>query len=380
MSTPRPSTGGLPRRRNGKQQACEPCRKAKMACDHTLPVCDRCKRRKVVARCIYLSAPMTRPSVTGSLPRTAQELSEEENRVLPHKLTPASTISSTPFTSSPSPQLASPTSNNRHSASVTRTPSSNDIPQSKSAGGFFGPTSFSAVFLENKHSFGADNADINITNDTAELHPLQSLESLQSQTFLMLAGSLDHGCNPRIALGAKLLKAFPDRHTFNFLLEWFYEKVHEQSIIKHAVMSCAESIWSTYGSFLKEPRSKEGMERFSKILCENSQKVLQEPSGDQDYAKWLESFSGDNLRWEILGLVYSALTSATLSLPERDAFFCTQKGSRRDRKVFAVEMKDCVQACVTLSNYMDLINFPMVALLAKNLVLQTVISGDTSKS
>jgi hypothetical protein len=145
-------------------------------------------------------------------------------------------------------------------------------------------------------------------------------------------------------------------------------------------MSCAESIWSTYGSFLKEPRSKEGMERFSKILCENSQKVLQEPSGDQDYAKWLESFSGDNLRWEILGLVYSALTSATLSLPERDAFFCTQKGSRRDRKVFAVEMKDCVQACVTLSNYMDLINFPMVALLAKNLVLQTVISGDTSKS
>lgn len=48
---------GLPRRRNGKQQvhtptdplsfhqltivlACEPCRKAKIACDHSLPVCE----------------------------------------------------------------------------------------------------------------------------------------------------------------------------------------------------------------------------------------------------------------------------------------------------------------------------------------------------
>ena len=77
--------------------------------------------------------------------------------------------------------------------------------------------------------------------------------------------------------------------------------------------------------------------------------------------------------------MFGALTMATLSLPERDAFFCTQRGPRRDRKQFAVEMKDCVQACVTLSNYQDLINMQMVSLLVKNLILQTVISGDTSK-
>lgn len=40
-----------------------------------------------------------------------------------------------------------------------------------------------------------------------------------------------------------------------------------------------------------------------------------------------------------------------------------------------MEMKDCVQACVTLSNYMELINMQMVALLAKNMILQTVLSG-----
>lgn len=51
---------GLPRRRNGKQQACEPCRKAKIACDHSLPVCERCRRRKVSDRCVYVDAPMTK--------------------------------------------------------------------------------------------------------------------------------------------------------------------------------------------------------------------------------------------------------------------------------------------------------------------------------
>ena len=45
-----------------------------------------------------------------------------------------------------------------------------------------------------------------------------------------------------------------------------------------------------------------------------------------------------------------------------------------------MEMKDCVQACVTLSNYMDLINMQMVSLLAKNMILQTVLSGDTCGS
>ncbi len=51
-------SGVLPRRRNGKQQACEPCRKAKIACDHSLPQCHRCSRRKIAHKCEYLDAPM----------------------------------------------------------------------------------------------------------------------------------------------------------------------------------------------------------------------------------------------------------------------------------------------------------------------------------
>ncbi|KAK4505168.1 hypothetical protein PRZ48_003131 [Zasmidium cellare] len=52
-------------RRNGKAASCEPCRKAKIRCDHQKP-CGRCTSRGLTARCIYHPAPLTRPRRPGS--------------------------------------------------------------------------------------------------------------------------------------------------------------------------------------------------------------------------------------------------------------------------------------------------------------------------
>ena len=62
-----PQDGGISLRRNGKQQACEPCRELKTACDHTRPHCRRCIGKEAQARCVYHPAPMTkkRPGVSG---------------------------------------------------------------------------------------------------------------------------------------------------------------------------------------------------------------------------------------------------------------------------------------------------------------------------
>jgi len=155
---------------------------------------------------------------------------------------------------------------------------------------------------------------------------------------------------------------------------------HPKAFFNSQLLTPSPYRWQFHGSFLNEPRTTENLHDVSVLLCKNSTTVLEEPHGSGEYYKWLDSFTGSNMRWETIGIVFACLVTATLSLPERDAFFCTQRGDRRDRKLFAVEMKDCVQACITLSNWKDLINLPMVALLAKNLILQTVISGDTSKS
>ncbi|ESZ99122.1 hypothetical protein SBOR_0532 [Sclerotinia borealis F-4128] len=348
MSTRQENGHGIvPRRRNGKQQACEPCRKAKIACDHSLPICEQCRRRKASAKCIYLTAPMTRRRPPADS-NTGMEL---EHTILP-------TPTQTPSSISIHERLFPPDS---------RPPTE---PGRIQSGGFFGPTNFSAVFEENRDNIGND---IQISNESGAL---PSYDSLQAHNFLMLPGNTFVG-SPRIQLGIKILKQLPDQRTCDHLLKWYLATTAECTpyIPKQASAYIAHSVWITWGKEFREPRHLKDVERISTHLCKNSEHPLLEVD---DYHSWLECITGANMRWEAVGLVFAALCKSVLSLPERDAFFTTQNGQRKDRKYFAMELKDCIQACITLSNYMDYINIVMVGLLTKNLIICTVIMGDTS--
>lgn len=238
--------------------------------------------------------------------------------------------------------------------------------------GYFGPTAFSSIFDENKDKLGDG---IQISRD-AETYTPQN-EALQSHTLFMLAGGEVRDAQ-RVCLGVSVLRTLPDQTTCKFLLDWYFRLFNKCLLHKPSIMEFANSLWGIYGKQLKEPRRLKNLEEISQALCRNAEK----PVGDdvEDYESWIRLFSGENLRWESLGCVLAAIISAILSLPDGDAFFCTQKGQRANRKLFALELKDCVQACIILSSYMDNLNVQMVALLAKNLVMTTVLSGDTSES
>lgn len=49
------------KRRNGQLPSCEPCRKSKLGCDHTRPICNRCVRRGRTEECFYHPSPLTKP-------------------------------------------------------------------------------------------------------------------------------------------------------------------------------------------------------------------------------------------------------------------------------------------------------------------------------
>ena len=69
-------------RRNGKKQACEPCRKGKIACDHGFPHCGRCVRLKNTEKCSYHPAPMTRGS--GSRTPTTSKIQAPPRAAVSH--------------------------------------------------------------------------------------------------------------------------------------------------------------------------------------------------------------------------------------------------------------------------------------------------------
>jgi hypothetical protein len=347
----RTGAGVVPRRRNGKQQACEPCRKAKIACDHSLPVCSRCKRKNISAKCIYLPAPMTRRSPSSPGPvKIGKEVSDS-----PHTSTAISSAS--PNDTLRRDHILSPIE--------CRTPIE---PGRIQSGGFFGPTNYSAVFVENSDNIGND---IQLSNDPDTL-PLY--DSLQAQNFLMLPSNEFRG-SPRIALGVRILRQLPDEQTCNFLIQRNFDASYHALRLGEIITKMAQSLWSTWGKELREPRNTEDLERISAHLCKNSETHFQEV---QDYETWITATTGTNLRWEAVGLVFSAICFAVVRYSERDAFFATLSGPRRDRRHFALELKDCIQSCVTLSNYMDYINMLMISLLIENLILTTILSGDAS--
>lgn len=43
-----------------RHAACEPCRRAKLACDHSRPTCSRCRNRNQTDHCVYRDRPFRR--------------------------------------------------------------------------------------------------------------------------------------------------------------------------------------------------------------------------------------------------------------------------------------------------------------------------------
>jgi hypothetical protein len=329
----------LPRRRNGRPQACEPCRKRKIACDHALPICQRCKRRKTTSACIYLAAPMTQNSEA-----------EEE---LP-------SVSSLPALDIVSPRLR-----------TLSTPAASTIPKAAAPTGlsdspvFFGPTSFSAVFHENEEDLGPN------------VHSGEGV--LESEDALLHKSEIGNDALDAhlVRLGTKVLSHLPDQQTCNFLLQRHLDTNLTDGWFKPATQYISDALWSTYGRHLVGSKSVTEMESVARILCKNARTHLQEPD---DTKEWLNSFSGHNLRWEALGLLLKSCCFGAMASSESEILF-GRDGRRREKKQFVREMHESVAICVTLCSHTEFVNPVMVALFYNNTLLLSILGagGDTSE-
>ncbi|PLB35312.1 putative chromatin structure remodeling complex protein RSC3 [Aspergillus candidus] len=66
-------------RRNGLLSSCEPCRKSKLRCDHTLPVCQRCVTNRRTQQCTYHPCPLTKGRPKRALVRSNQNQRESHS-------------------------------------------------------------------------------------------------------------------------------------------------------------------------------------------------------------------------------------------------------------------------------------------------------------
>ena len=257
-------------RRNGKLQSCEPCRKRKLSCDHKLPFCGRCVKRGTQQDCHYHPAPMTRSrrgSQVPSSPARTNPTRREENL---SELPPATAAPQEP--AMPHLQWFNPQAELHESVAKTVV----------SPLGYIGESSASTIVAELMSSLGetpaeavhAHNKD-NITEamiqkGAAVLYHLQGLES-------------------------------PLQH----FLDWMIES-DGYLLFRPVYNIFVSSTWRYLGSTLREVPHGERLRTLSRLVWENTQKPIR-VSGDTTVEQWVHQATGENLRWETVGLLFAAV-------------------------------------------------------------------------
>jgi hypothetical protein len=319
----RSSTDGtVTRRRNGLQPACEPCRKAKVRCDNTstTSVCSRCRKRQTPDICIFLDAPMTGQS--SQAPAKAK------------------------------PRAQSPTSSPRIGAPCLGTPNQNNGygPPSErgySSSGFFGSTSF-----------------------TATIH--QATNGLKDVPDYFDDDVQVVGMDCKI--GSNVLKQLPSITICERLLGLYETNSGEVGFPKAITNNMLITLRTSYPNIWEGAPEAKDLLNTAREITKNTHIRLSAPDAADE---WKAMFS-DIIRWEIVGIIFCAFAYGVLSLGEKDVLFSGENGLKMDRKKYVLVMKGCIESCISICQKgPSSVSTLLCNLLYKNLLLETVIHGDS---
>jgi hypothetical protein len=227
---------------------------------------------------------------------------------------------------------------------------------------FLGPTSFSAVFHDNRDNFEPVSSDLPTSVETETA--VQSHDRVIDEPRIH---------SDLIKLGIKVLLKIPNETACNVIFSRHTNP--NDGWIRLAGKRLSNSIWATFGRVLARRDNRE-LEALVQLICGNTNSELRE---EADPLKWFESFSGCNLRWEAIGVLFTYWSFGALSSAEGDAIFTSASGSRKERREMMIELKECATSCIAFCSHTDHGNAFLVYLLYKHSLLESMISGDASE-
>lgn len=189
-------------------------------------------------------------------------------------------------------------------------------------------------------------------------------------------GKCDLESQHHIDQGVRILHRYPDRIVGDRLLDHYFI-VGDATVPEPTLRYCYESVWSTYGHYLREPKTDERLSIMSREICQNAMNPLPASSSTKE---WTESFSGHKLRWEIVGNLFAIFAHSVMTVPDWDPLFATDKdGGEWKKRQSGERSRECAEACLALCNDVDSVNDFVIALMSTAYVLQSLYEGDTSK-
>ncbi|KAJ0349059.1 hypothetical protein COL154_013665 [Colletotrichum chrysophilum] len=139
-----------------------------------------------------------------------------------------------------------------------------------------------------------------------------------------------------------------------------------------------DSLYATYGSYLGTVRDDAQLSELTRILCANTARPFSENEADPE--KWVAQFTGTNIRWETLGIlyIYWELSSRNNHLVRPET-----KPPPPGGRVAAFRQRDvyrkCINDCQALARRATEVgNTLLLYVYWKRTIVASIVSGDTS--
>lgn len=349
MSSPgavnRRKSGTSGYRRNGSLRSCEPCRKSKLRCDHVVPACGRCVTRNRKDRCVYHPSPLTRDRHCPPEPSGATDPPRALESPALSYITHSRGSDPEEYVESAVPAESAVRSNEGDGP--------HKRPRASAQGGsqgFLGETSYSSILQD-----GLDGLD--------ESFP--GLEDSQAKEVPI--------SNDQIARGCKTLSFLEDKSSINYFVDRWYKESEGSCICpKFVLKEWLQRLWDQHGQVLSskdlEPKA---------MLCRNIWGTTQNlivADKHTSPSEWISHGIRDAPRWQLIGLIATAVGLCIVCLRESDGFLTDRNISRRDLLGTALEVS---QASIDFSRDCNAIDDLLVWLLYEHTRLTRAVKGET---
>lgn len=317
-----------------------------------LPTCGRCARRNKARQCVYHPAPLTKgasiptPS-TESDPRSPSvPLQSTEWRTptpVVHPLTTTPRTESVVHSQPPGgagpqnilPRTARATSLPAHPRLTidelrrplpeahVRGDSVNKLP----AAGFVHHT---AILDEYELSIGIQRPNAEDSNVSTVISPLY------------------------IERGAAVLTLLKDRTILQRYIDRWFSFGRGVVLIEPMIKIFTSGMWSFWGKTLREQNPKE-LRRMSERIWQNTLKpvLLNRQSSPREFCA---AVTGENLRWEIVGIIMTLVALLCQSLSDADPIFCTDYTTVENRAAIILRAHNASEICIGFCEDFAIVN------------------------
>lgn len=134
-----------------------------------------------------------------------------------------------------------------------------------------------------------------------------------------------------IERGAAVLTVFGDPKIFQSYLDKWFSFGRGIILVEPMIRIFTAGIWSTWGKTLRDQNPKE-LRRMSEKIWQNTlnpvSRLLNRHTSPREFCA---AVSGENLRWEVVGMIVTLVALLCQSLSDADPIFCAKDGPLEDR-------------------------------------------------